>query len=105
VLGDTGCKSEQRVVASTVAAECRNTVGCKMNQAVFRWSSRLLRCTSKTPFQHETESVLVMVGVMIVGLWVSVEWALSARRTDAPLGGPQGEFPGLVFLCTLISHH
>jgi hypothetical protein len=79
VLGSVGCKSEERAVANTIVAKRRSTVGCKMNQAVFRWLSNLLRCPCKIPLEHETEGVLMMVGVMIVGLWVLVEWALSAR--------------------------
>jgi hypothetical protein len=95
VLGSAGCKSKERDVANSIVAKRRGTVGCKMNQAVFQWGSGLLRCPCKIAFEHETEGVVMMVGVMIVGLWVLVEWALSARRTDAPLGVLQGEsFPG-----------
>ena len=71
-----------------------------MNQAVFQWWSSLLRCACKIPFQHGTESVLMLVGVISVGLWVLFQWALSPRRSDAPLGYPQGGISGLVFFCT-----
>lgn len=95
MLSSAGCKSKERAVASTIVTKRRSTVGCKMNQAVFGWLSSLLRCPCEIPFEHETKSSLMMIGVMIVGLWVLVEWALSARRSDARLGGLQGErFPG-----------
>lgn len=86
--GHTGRKSGQRVVASTIAVERRRTAGCKMNQAVFQWLSNLLRRACKIPFQHGTNSVLMLAGVVVVGLWVLVQWALVPRRTDAPLGYP-----------------
>ena len=76
-----------------------------MNQAVFQWLSNLLRRACKIPFQHGTKSVLMLAGVVVVGLWVLVQWALVPRRTDAPLGYPQGESSGLVFYVPIISNH